>query len=335
MSNPPELDRRRFSGALVASLVSLGLLGIRSAHAAPRSLTIASLFGDDKPETQVWVKFAELLEQRLPARFRLNIAKNAALGGEKEVAEGVRLGSVQGTLTTAASLSNWVPAGQILDLPYVFRDAGHVDRVLDGRLGGELRNDYIAQGFRALAYINYGARHLLTKEPITTPEQLKGKRIRVIQSPLHTELWKAYGANPTPIPIPEVYNALKSGVVDAMDLTKSAYAGFKLYEVVPYLTETAHIWAVGVIYIGEGVWKTLKEDERQAFAGAAVEAARYFNRLIVEDETRSMAQAAAKGGKVLQPAERKAWEQGARPVWEAFAPKVGGMARIQAIVATA
>ncbi len=330
----PRLSRRLFTRSILAGAAALGL-GNRYAIAAPRTLTVASLFGDDKPETQIWLKFSEALEKRLPGRFYINIARNAALGGEKEVAEGIRLGSVQGSITTASALSNWVPAGQILDLPFVFRDATHVGRVLDGPLGAELKEKYIAQGFRVLGYINYGARHLLSKEAITAPEQLRGKRIRVIQSPLHTELWKGYGANPTPIPIPEVYNALKSGVVDAMDLTKSAYAGFKLYEVVPFLTETAHIWAVGVIHVGEKLWQTLGDDEREAFSAAGAEAARHFNALIVDDELRSVAQALAKGAKIVRPAKRADWEQHARPIWDSFAAKVGGVAKIQRIVATA
>ena len=328
------MTRRQFSQTFLTGIAAFGM-GVRPSWAAPRALVAASLLGDDKPETQVWVKFAELLEQRLPGRFRINIAKNAALGGEKEVAEGIRLGSVQASLTTVGALSTWVPAGQILDLPYVFRDAGHVARVLDGPLGAELKGQYSAQGFRVLGFINYGARHLLSKEPITTPEQIRGKRIRVIQSPLHTELWKGYGANPTPIPIPEVYNALKSGVVDAMDLTKSAYAGFRLYEVVPCLTETAHIWAVGVLHVGESVWRSLSKEEQEAFAAAGAEAARYFNQLIVADEARSVAQAVAKGARILQPASRREWEQAARPVWDLIAPKIGGIEKVRSILAVA
>jgi TRAP-type C4-dicarboxylate transport system substrate-binding protein len=147
-------------------------------------------------------------------------------------------------------------------------------------------------------------------------------------------LWKAFGANPTPIPIPETYNALQTGVVDMMDLTKSAYAGFKLYEVVPYLNETGHIWATGVVYFSAAFWKTLKDDERAVLAAAAAEGALYFDKLIVEDETVSMAKAAAAGGKTIAIEDRAAWEAGARGVWAALAPKVGGLDKIEAIVKT-
>jgi tripartite ATP-independent transporter DctP family solute receptor len=327
---PHELTRRAVAGLLGAGLAA-PFIG-RARAATP--VTVASLFGADKPETRIWLKIKEIVEAKLPGRFDFRIVQNAALGGEKEVAEGIRLGSVQGSLSTISALSSWVPESQVLDAPFVFRDAGHVRRVLDGPIGAGLAAKFAAQNFIVQGFINYGARHLLTKEPVSRPTQLAGKRIRVIQSPLHTELWKAFGANPTPIPIPETYNALQTGVVDAMDLTKSAYAGFKLYEVVPYLTETGHIWATGVVYFSAPFWKSLKETEQAIFAAAAKEGALHFDQLIVEDEVASMAKAAAAGGKTVAVEDRAAWEAGARGVWAALAPKVGGLDKIEAIAKT-
>lgn len=326
------LSRRQVAAGLLATPA---LLSARSGFAAARPVTVASLFGEDKPETKIWRRIAETLNRTAPGRFDLRIVGNAALGGEKEVAEGLRLGSVQASLSTISALSGWVPEGQILDLPFLFRDRGHLRRVLDGPLGAELKGKYEAQGFVVLGFINYGARHLLAKEPITTPAGIRGKRIRVIQSPLHTELWSGLGAYPTPIPIPETYNALKTGVVDCMDLTKSAYVGFRLHEVVPWLIETGHIWASGVIMVSAAFWKSLSEQDRAALAAAASEGVAYFDDLIVADEEASMARAAAEGGKVALPEDRAGWEAGARKVWTTFAPKLGGLARIEAIAASA
>jgi tripartite ATP-independent transporter DctP family solute receptor len=325
------VTRRVFSGLLAAGVASPF---VARGAAAATALTVASLFGADKPETRIWLRIKEIVDARLPGRFDFRVVQNAALGGEKEVAEGIRLGSVQGSLSTISALSGWVPESQVLDAPFVFRDAAHVRRVVDGPIGDGLKAKFAAQNFVVGGFINYGARHLLTKEPVTKPTQLAGKRIRVIQSPLHTELWKAFGANPTPIPIPETYNALQTGVVDMMDLTKSAYAGFKLYEVVPYLTETGHIWATGVVYFSAPFWKSLKDDEKAILSAAAAEGALYFDQLIVEDETLSMAKAAAAGGKTIAVEDRAAWEAGARGVWAALAPKVGGLDKIEAIAKT-
>jgi tripartite ATP-independent transporter DctP family solute receptor len=328
-----QLTRRRVCG-LLSGGVAMPLVLRSAAARAAVTITVSSLFGADKPETRIWLKIKELVDAKLPGRFDFRIVQNAALGGEKEVAEGIRLGSIQASLSTMSAMSSWVPESQILDAPFMFRDAAHVRHVLDGTVGNDLKAKFAAQNFAVQGFINYGARHLLAKEPLTKPAQLAGKRIRVIQSPLHTELWKAFGANPTPIPIPETYNALQTGVVDMMDLTKSAYAGFKLYEVVPYLIETSHIWATGVVYFSAPFWRRLKGEEQAALAGAAVEGARYFDALIVEDETTSMATAAAAGGKIVQPEDRPAWEAGARGVWSILGPKVGGVDKIEAIAKT-
>lgn len=326
----PDLTRRTFAAGLTA--LALPAV-IRPARATPRVLTVASLLGDDKPETKIWLKVRDLVEARLPGRFDFRIVGNAALGGEKEVAEGIRLDSIQASLSTMSVLSAWVPETQLFDLPFVFRDRDHVRRATSGPIGDEFKRKLTDQGFVTLGFINYGARHLLAKEAVTTPEGVAGKRIRVIQSPLHVDLWKAYGALPTPIPITETYNALKTGVVDMMDLTKSAYAGFRLYEVVPYLIETAHIWATGAVYLSAGFWNSLADDEKTAFAAAIAEGAGYFDALMEADEVTSMEAAKAAGGQALAPESRDAWAKGAEGVWTELAPKVGGIERIKALAA--
>lgn len=317
--------------AAATSILTAAPAFIRAASAKTTTITVASLLGDDKPETKVWVKIAELVEAKLPGQFKFNIVKSGALGGEKEVAEGTRLGSIHASLSTVSSLSGWVPELQILDLPFLFRDAAHVRKTVDGNVGADLKQKLAAQNFVVGDFINYGARHLLTKEPVTRPEQLKGKKIRVIQSPLHTKLWSAFGTTPVGIPITETYNALSTGVADAMDLTKSAYAGFKLYEVVPYMTETGHIWASGVIFYASGFWKQLNDEQKAVFQEASRQGAAYFNQLIVEDEVKSVEQSLKNGGKLLKPESFDEWQKGAQGVWQDFAGIVGGIERIKAI----
>ena len=307
---------------------------VRTVLARTATITIASLLGDDKPETKIWVKIGELVEAKLPGQFKFNIVKSGALGGEKEVAEGMRLGSIHASLSTVSSLSGWVPELQVLDLPFLFRDADHVRKTVDGNVGADLKQKLAAQNFVIGDFINYGARNLLTMEPVTRPEQLKGKKIRVIQSPLHTKLWSAFGTVPVGIPITETYNALSTGVADAMDLTKSAYAGFKLYEVVPYMTETGHIWASGVIFYASGFWKKLNDEQKAVFLEASREGAAYFNQLIVQDEAKSVEQSLKNGGRLLKPEAIEEWKKGAQGVWQDFAGIVGGIDRINAVQST-
>lgn len=124
---------------------------------------------------------------------------------------------------------------------------------------------------------------------------------------------------------------LQTGVVDAMDLTKSAYAGFKLYEVVPSLTETARIWAGGIVYFAQPFWRRLDDEQKAVLTEAATEGAAYFDELIVADEEASMKLATEGGAKAVEPADPEAWVAGARTVWESMAETVGGMERIELI----
>ncbi|AJE48756.1 TRAP transporter substrate-binding protein [Celeribacter indicus] len=324
--------RRAFlkgSGSL--ALAALAMPALVGRAQAAQSLTVASLMAPEKPETLIWTRIAEIVEEKMPGAFSFNVVPNAALGAEKEVAQAAKLGSVQASLSTISLMSSWVPETQILDLPFLFRDADHMKAATESEVGDNLKSQLADQGFVVPAFINYGARHLLTKEPISAPGPLRGMNMRTIQSPLHTRLWASYGANPTGIPIVETYNALQTGVVDCMDLTKSAYTGFKLYEVVPCLTETSHIWAGGVIYFSSIFWNGLNDDQKEVLSAAATEGATYFNELMVQDEKSSMEQATAAGGQTIQPTEMDAWVDGAKPVWEDMADIVGGMDRIEMV----
>ena len=304
----------------------------REAAGQVRNVTVASLLGADKPETLVWTHVRDLLQQRMPGRFNFRIVPNAALGGEREVGEGLRLGSIQGSLMTLAALSGWVAETQIVEMPFVFRDRAHLGRVLAGAVGEDLRGKLTEARFVPMGFVTYGARHLLTKTPVQAPSGVAGRRIRVIQSPLHTELWRSFGALPTPIPIPETYNALRSGVVDMMDLTIPATFGFKLHEVVPCITETAHIWAAGILAVSSTFWRGLTEEERRVFAEAAAEGARHFDGLIVGEEATALNAMKAEGARVFEVQDRPAWEAGARQVWASMAPRLGGIARVEAMV---
>nr|CAD6602072.1 ABC transporter substrate-binding protein [Rhizobium sp. TCK] len=305
---------------------------LRSAAASTRVITVASLLGEEKPETRIWRWIAERAEERLPRHFRFRIVANGALGGEKEVADGALLGSIQASLCTVSTLTAWVPELQILDLPFLYSDAAHLRRVVRSDVGSDLVRRLASHGFVASGFIDYGARHLLAKEPITLPEQMQGKTMRVIQSRLHTSLWSRFGAIPVGIPITETYNALSTGVADAMDLTISAYAGLKLHEVVPYLTRTAHIRSAGVIFYAANFWDRLEEEEQRVLAEISAEASEVFNGWMAADEEASLDLAVSQGTQVLQPERPEDWRKTAEAVWQEFSGVVGGREVIDSVL---
>ncbi|KQT54750.1 ABC transporter substrate-binding protein [Aureimonas sp. Leaf454] len=324
------INRRQAFGAIAAA--TIGLLAapavVRRARAAER-ITVASLLGPDKPETRIWQVVADAVEARLPGAFAFRIVPNAGLGGERDVAEGLRLGSIQASLLTVSSLSAWAPETQLLDLPFLFRDAAHLARVLEGQVGSELRTRLAAERFAVPAFVDYGPRNLIAKVPLTTPEAVAGLRLRVIQSPLHAALWQAFKAHPTAIPIPETYNALQNGVVDGMDLTRPAYASLKLYEVVPVMTQTHHIRAAGVVAFAGAFWEGLDDTARDVVSQAAAAGAEAFRAMMEEEDAKARIAIEAAGGSSVLPTDRSAFERIGRSIWPAFADRVGGMDRIE------
>lgn len=301
----------RFLALLVAALLAVPAL-------AAERLTVTSQYGPGKPQTLFWQHFAEELEKARPGAYDITLVTGGALGGEKDEAEAVRLGSITGTLSTVANLTTWVPLGAALDLPFVFTDRDHIMRVLDGPFGDTLKAAYREEGFVVPAFIIFGARQILAKEPIETPEDLAGLTLRALPSDLHIALWRALGANPTALPITEAYSALGSGVVDAMDMTKSGYEALKLYEVAPYLSETAHIWAIGVVYFNADFWDGLSEEDRALFTRLSEDAAAYFNGLTEKEADEALARTLQKGAKSI-PVDQALWRAALGDFAESYA----------------
>lgn len=324
---------RRALLAAPLALPALAMPGLIRRARAARPLIVASLLGDDKPETLIWAHMRDRVEAALPGAFSFTVVANAALGGEKAVAEGLRLGSIQASLSTLSTLSAWVPESQLFDLPFLFRDEAHLAAALAGEEGARLRERLEAQGFVAPAFIDYGARHLVARRPLLEPAALEGKRIRVIQSPLHAALWQGFGALPIALPITETYNALSTGHVEAMDLTRAAYAGFRLHEVAPHVTLTAHIRAAGAVLFSGRFWSGLGGEEQAALRRAAVEGAARFGALMAAEERAADAAAGAGGATFHAVSDLAPWREPARRVWQEFSGRVGGMAAIEAVAA--
>ncbi|MEM8852111.1 MAG: TRAP transporter substrate-binding protein [Pseudomonadota bacterium] len=298
-------------------IVALAFVCVVGSAAAQDRLTVTSQYGPSKPQTLFWERFKSIIEAERPGAYDITIVTSGALGGEKEEAEAMRLGAITGALSTVASLTTWVLAGTVLDLPFVFEDEEHIVRALDGPVGESLKEAYRSEGFEVPAFIIFGARHLIGQTPRTAPGTMEDVTMRVLQSDLHIALWRSLGANPTALPITEAYTALSNGVVDAMDMTMSGFEALRLYEVAPVLTETAHIWAVGVVYFDVNFWNGLSDEDKALFTRAARESAAYFNTLAAAEQEAAMARAEALGARRVS-VESAPWRAATAPFVDAY-----------------
>src|SRR5689334_12310157 len=217
--------------------------------------------------------FAREVERRTSGRYKVQTFYSSALGGERESVEGVQLGTLDLTLTSTGPLPNFVPEVAILDIPFLFRDYPHARAVLDGPIGQDLLKKFEPKGTEALAWGENGFRHMTdSKRPISTPEDLRGLKMRTMENPIHIQAYKQFGILPTPMAFTEVFTALQQGTVDDQENPLLVITSAKLYEVQKYLSLTGHVYSPALILMNKAAWDKLSPADQQAFLAAAKEA---------------------------------------------------------------
>jgi tripartite ATP-independent transporter DctP family solute receptor len=214
-----------------------------------------------------------ILEKNSGGAIKLQVFCCAQLGSERELAEGVRLGTINMTSVAAeGALPGWVPELQAFGLPFIIRDREHIYKVLDGPVGKELEGKLNAQGFVVLGWWELGFRNMTSKDkPIRTPEDLKGLKMRVQEAKVWLGLMRALGAIPTPIPFGELYSALQQGVVDGQENPIVTITSMKFYEVQKQVGLTEHTYTALPVLASKKWWDTLKPGQRDVIAASVKE----------------------------------------------------------------
>jgi len=266
-------------------------------------------------------RFAAAVKAGSGGAINIQLFPNMQLGGELEAAQGIKLGSIQAGMITSSVFGGWVSEVQLIDLPFLFRSNDHAltsSAVLTKRLAPKFR----AQGFELLGFTLSGVRHPIGTFPIRTPDDVKGKKMRVIQSPLHIAIWKSLGANPTPIPAPEIYNALQTGVVDFFDFTKTYYLQFKFHEVAKYFTDLGHIYAFNAWVANGQWWKGLTPKQQALVRTAVARESRLIHRAIIAGEDKALAKTVLTGTKIFTVKDKEPWRKRMAPIWGKFFARV-------------
>ena len=267
-------------------------------------------------------KFAELVEQKTDGQVKIEIYPNSTLGNDRDMAEGLQMGSVDFALI-AGVLGNFEPSLQIMELPYLFRDEEHLRKVIYGPVGQELMDKLLTNAeIRGLAFWERGPRQLTSNKPINAVEDIKGLKIRVPEIPPMVAAWKAMGANPTPMAWGEVYTALQQKVVDAQENPiPYIYAGH-IYEVQKYIAMTNHKYEYVILAMSDATYNKLTPEQQGAIEEAAREATEYENQLVAEKSDALLAEMKEKGVQVTNP-DTEEFAKLAQTVHAEFAQKYG------------
>jgi len=327
------IGRRQFVW-LLASLVTLALV-TPPAFAATYTAKLAYVAQPTNPYHAAMEFFAKKVAEKSSGAIEVKLFHSQQLGGERDYVEGLQLGTLEMAGTSTAVLGPFEARIQLFDLPFLFRSSDHLDKVLDGSIGMEIAELFPPKGIRILGFTDMGARYVHnSKRMIKTPEDMKGLKFRVMQNPVHIETYKAMGARAVPMARPEVYSALKQGVLDGLDNALAFYESMGDYEVARYLTLGVQIMQTpGAVMVSEKFYQGLPPDLRRALHEAAAETMPYQRR-IFRDADAATLDRLKKKGVIVDTADPTPFAEAARSVWKEFENKVGGRARIDAVVNT-
>lgn len=207
------------------------------------------------------LNFKKNVEEKSNGKIGIEIYPNGSLGGDVQMTESVAMGTLQSTLPSTSVLTTYSEEFGILDMPYLFLNSEAAFKALDGEVGEYFNKKLEEQGIHCLGYAYNGPRSTTTNSgPIEKPEDLKGVKMRVMESPIFIDFYKTIGANPTPMSFTELYTGLQQGTVDAQENPPSLTFANKFYEVQKYQTIDEHVHNFLPFLINKNVFDSLDKD---------------------------------------------------------------------------
>ncbi|MFA7433865.1 MAG: TRAP transporter substrate-binding protein [Gemmobacter sp.] len=266
-------------------------------------------------------KWQEVVEAATDGRYVFNHFPSSGLGGEREMVEGIQIGTVEATLVSSGTLANFVPDTGIFDIPFLFRDLAHARTVLDGPIGQEMLAKFDDVGVVAVAWGEQGFRHITNNRgAIVTPADIAGLKIRTMENPIHLTAFQTLGAAPTPMAWPEVIGALQQGTIDGQENPLSVIVSANLSDVQKYLTLSGHVYSPAILLVSRSLWDRMSEEDQEAFRHGATEAVAAMRAYVDEVESSGVAALREQGMDVgeLDAADKLAFQEALAAAYEEY-----------------
>jgi len=292
---------------------------IKFAHAGAANLE------DPMHAAATW--FASEMDKRSGGRLKVEVFGGMVLGGERETFDGIKMGTIQMGDISNAPMGSYVPMALLWDLPFIIDSTEHAHKVYDSWIGDKVREQFIPLGVRIFQYDDGGFRQFTNNtRPIRTPEDMKGLKVRVYQSPVLIATFKAIpGVGAVPMSFAEVYSALQQKVVDAQDNGLVLTWTMRYYEVQKYLSLTKHIFYPRMYCINEKFFQSLPPDLKAIVEKTSKDAAWMQRRLNTELDDKLLDRYRKETKiQINTDVDREAFRKLMVPVWEQFYEKVGG-----------
>jgi len=258
-----------------------------------------------------------LIEEKSNGKFTVEVFPST-LGSDKELIEGLQMGTVDGAIINTAVLASIIPDLAVIDMPFMFKDREHAYRVLDGEVGDEFLQKINEKNIVALSYWENGFKGITNNvRPIKTPEDLKGLKIRTMESRAQLDAFKAWGANPTPMSFSEVYQSMQQGVIDGHFNAPDTVAANKMYEVQKYYSDIPLFYGALVFGFSPATWNKFTEEEKQMMKEIAIES-RDFERKLAQEEEKAGVETLKANMEVEENPDVQAFIDTVKPVWKQY-----------------
>jgi tripartite ATP-independent transporter DctP family solute receptor len=294
-------------------LAVLALASLLAATSAGYAQQVRLRLGHDQPVGSMYDeghgRFRKLAQERSGGRLRVDIFPAAQLGSEVAMIEGVRLGSLDGSVAHVANAATVVPELALFSVSYLFKDREHYERVVnDPKFQSRIETLVASKklGLRVVGFYSSGVRDLYTRRgPATTPEELKGTKIRVMNNPVEARIWSTFGTIPTPMNFGEVYQALQSGVLDAAENAPAVIEANRHYEAARTIILTDHQRSICLLMLSERKLQAMPDDLRRIVLEAAREAATFERERDLALNAEAIERMRGRGAQIVQPDRAK------------------------------
>ena len=316
------------------TLIAAGTLAVAAAFASGTAGAQVLKASDVHPPGYPTVVAVEEMGKKLSeaTKGRLSVAMypSMQLGGEKEAIEQAQVGAIAFARVSVGALGPVVDQLNVFNLPYVFRNTAHMQGVIDGPIGQELLENVTnsGKGLIGLAWMDAGARNFYdTKRPINNIADLKGLKIRVMGNPMFVDMANSMGANGVALGYDQVFSSLQTGVIDGAENNPPSFVFDNHYQVAKFYTIDEHLIVPEMVVMSKKIYDSMSKEDQALVVKYAKEAQQEERKLWDVYQQKALEKAAASGIVITQvsAADKKAFQDAVKPVWDKYGPKYADM----------
>jgi tripartite ATP-independent transporter DctP family solute receptor len=274
------------------------------------------------PTVEAVVRLGKRLETATNGRLSVQMFPSMQLGGEKEMIEQAQVGAIQFARISVGPMGPLVPELNVFNLPFVFRDPQHAEKVVDGPIGDELLqklSDHPTAGLIGLCWMSSGTRNVYNgKKPIRTVEDLKGLKIRMMGNPVFVDTMNSLGGNGVAMGFDQLINAMQTGVVDGAENNEPSYMTGQHFRYAKYYSMTGHLMIPEILVFSKRTFQSLSKEDQELILKVAKEAQQEQRTLWYAMEKKSVDEMKKAGVEITDVADKKQFQAAVKPVWDKY-----------------